>query len=167
MAAEAWTRTNQSLHFAGQALTDWRELAQNTALDALARQRYQGENTLFHLYRGLLGLLHEVAAFYRWSLPPVSDVEHLLFDPGVQALVAPEWAEVIELAREKGTWLQGLLVAWADLMAAPVTGSSAQTRLIASDAGVASRGWSLALATEALNELKALVNRHRELLQEW
>ncbi len=168
MANEAYTRTNQSLHFAAIALEAWQQASDSIALDARTQARYQSETCLFHLYRGVLALIHEVADFYRWPLLDVREVEALLADRRVEDFPGPELGELLELAWRQDDWLAALLSAWKILLAPPVSGGQqAEPELIVRVGGQPGSDWSVEYAGAALRGLKSLVSRQRELMQEW
>jgi len=64
MANEVYTRTNQALFFTRRALDAWAEAESSDALDALSLVQYHREHALFHLYRGVLAVVHVIAG--RW-----------------------------------------------------------------------------------------------------
>lgn len=158
MAQEPYTRTNQKLYFASLAIKALRESESATALDAAGRVQAEREAALFHLHGALLGLLHEIAGFYRL---PGADA------PAVEALLAiradcPELAELRQLVGREDGWLAALLAAHAALFTPPrPTRKPADSGLIATASATAApvdaeglQGWHA--------ELKALVVRFRE-----
>ncbi|SDT99506.1 DUF6586 family protein [Halopseudomonas salegens] len=167
MANEAYTRTNQSLYFAATALAAWQETEASASLDARTQARYQGETCLFHLYRGVLALIHEVADFYRWPLVDVRDVEALLTDSRLADFPGPELGELLELAQRQDDWLAPLLMAWKSLLAPPVAGSQPEAPELIVRVGGQPAAWSIERAEAALQGIKVLCARQRELMQEW
>ncbi|TVP90093.1 MAG: PasA protein [Pseudomonadaceae bacterium] len=168
MANEAYTRTNQSLHFAATALVAWQQADASAALDARTQVRYQRETCLFHLYRGVLALIHEVADFYRWPLLDMRDVEAVLSVERLADFPGPELGELTELAQRQDAWLAQMLFAWRALLAPPAAEAKQPApELIVRVGGQATSGWSIEQADAALQGLKSLVSRQRELMQEW
>ena len=166
MANEAYTRTNQALFFARKAIESWQQAESSNALDSLTQAQYHREHAVFHLYRGALALIHEVADRYRWPLVDARQVEAVLVPSVVQRFPGPELAELTELADSKGTWLAGVIGAWQRLQAPPVPADSKAESLIASSA-VATAEWSCADAQEALQALSERVAAYRDGMQEW
>ena len=78
MANEVYTRTNQALFFARRAIDAWAEAANSGAIDASSQTQYHREHAIFHLYRGVLAVVHEVADRYRWPLVELRQVEAAL-----------------------------------------------------------------------------------------
>lgn len=167
MANEAYTRTNQSLHFAATALAHWYQADASHALDARTQARYQAETCLFHLYRGVLALIHEVADYYRWPLLDIRDVEALLNDQRLDDYPGPELGELQELLRRQDDWLAALLMAWQSLLAPPVAGQQPAAADMIVRVGGQPDVWSLERADLALQGFKALIDRQRQLMQEW
>ncbi|MNP58224.1 hypothetical protein D3C76_1531230 [compost metagenome] len=73
----------------------------------------------------MLGLCHEIAGYYR--LPTAPTVEQQLADDALNAIAIPEVAELLELARQRETWLAQLLSAYADLFRPPVAKKAPKT----------------------------------------
>lgn len=169
MANEVYTRTNQALFFAGKAINAWHEAADAAALDARTQALYHREHALFHLYRTVLAIVHEVADRYRWPLMELRTVEQALDGEAAKRFPGPELAELSELAREGDTWLGRLLAGWQALHAPPVpTPAKPQdASLIASSAVPAQAEWSLADADEAAQALNELVRRYRDGMVEY
>ncbi|MEG0969468.1 MAG: DUF6586 family protein, partial [Pseudomonas sp.] len=113
MAQELYTRTNQKLFFAGLALESMAKAEQGQAMNAQGLVQAERESALFHLYGALLGLCHEIGGYYR--LPTASSVEQLLEGDALNGIAIPEVAELLELARQRETWLAQMLSAYADL----------------------------------------------------
>lgn len=120
MAQELYTRTNQKLFFAGLALESLAKAEQSQAMNAQGLIQAEREAALFHLYGALLGLCHEIAGFYRLPQAGASRAELLLNDEVLQTVAIPEMAEMLELARQRETWLARLIEAYADLFQPPV-----------------------------------------------
>lgn len=170
MANEVYTRTNQALFFARKAIASWKEAQGSGALDAITQSSYHREHALFHLYRGVLAVIHEVADRYRWPLMDARSVEHVLQGETATRFPGPELAELSELACADGTWLGRLLKGWQALQAAPVPKESkveADTAIIASSAVSTAAEWSLSDAEEAVAALAESVARYREGMVEW
>lgn len=168
MANEIYTRTNQALSFARLALTSWEAAAGAVDLGAMTQARYHREHVLFHGYRAVLALIHEIAERYRWPLLDARSVEQVLRGDLVDQFPGPELAELIQLAMDDASWLAGLLRAWEQLFA-PVAVSSRPTairELIATTA-VPPAEWGIDEAQAALAALAAQVVRFREGMQEW
>ncbi|MFJ4112662.1 DUF6586 family protein [Pseudomonas sp. NPDC089758] len=125
MAQELYTRTNQKLFFAGLALESMAKAADSQAMNAQGLVQAEREAALFHLYGALLGLCHEIGGFYR--LPAASSVEQLLADDALNDIAIPEVAELLELSRQRETWLAQLLSAYADLFRPAVAKKTAKT----------------------------------------
>lgn len=170
MANEVYTRTNQALFFARKAIASWGEAQSSGALDAITQSSYHREHALFHLYRGVLAVIHEVADRYRWPLMDVRSAEQVLQGDASSRFPGPELAELSELARADDTWLGRLLKGWQVLQAPPVPKENkveADTAIIASSAVTTSAEWSLRDAEEALAALGESVGRYREGMVEW
>ncbi len=170
MANEVYTRTNQALHFARWSLASWHQAAESGALDAVTQARYHREHVVFHLYRAVLAVIHEVADRYRWPLLDVRTVEQVLDGRVAERYPGPELAELNELALHKETWLAGLLAAWQQLQAPPKPQESkprADEQIIASSALEPAKEWGLAQAEEALAALNERVSCYRDGMQEW
>ena len=165
MANEVYTRTNQALFFTRRALDAWAEAESSDALDALSLVQYHREHALFHLYRGVLAVVHEVADRYRWPLVELRQVEAALLPSVVARFPGPELSELTELADNRETWLARLLAAWQQLQAPPLPEASANG-LIASSA-VKVGAWGLADAQEAWAALSERVRSYREGMVEW
>ena len=116
VAQERYTRTNQKLYFAGLAIKALREAEQGAALDAAGRSQAEREAALFHLHGALLGLLQEIAGFYRLPGADAPSVEPLL---GI-ASDCPELGELRQLAARGDSWLSALREAHAGLFVPPV-----------------------------------------------
>jgi len=111
---ERYTRTNQKLYFASLAIKSLREAEGSAALDAAGRTQAEREAALFHLHGALLGLLHEIAGFYRLPGADAPTVEALLALPAD----CPELGELRQLVARDG-WLSALLAAHAALFLPP------------------------------------------------
>lgn len=168
MANEIYTRTNQALSFARLALTSWEAAAGAADLGAVTQARYHREHVLFHGYRAVLALIHEVAERYRWPLLDARNVEQLLCSELAERFPGPELGELTQLAMDDGSWLAGLLRAWEQLFAPMAVPSrpAATDELIATTA-VLSTEWNIDEAQAALSALAAQVERFREGMQEW
>lgn len=170
MANEVYTRTNQALFFARKAVASWREVSQSGALDTVTQSTYHREHALFHLYRGVLGLIHEVADRYRWPLMDARSVEVVLLGDAAARFPGPELSELSELAGSSNSWLGRLLAAWQRLQAPPVPQESkpvADDLIVASNALATTREWSPEDAEEAVAALAERVSRYREGMVEW
>lgn len=170
MANEVYTRTNQALYFARKAVASWREVSQSGALDSVTQSAYHREHALLHLYRGVLGVIHEVADRYRWPLMDARSVEAVLQGDAAVRFPGPELAELSELATAQDNWLSRLLSGWQQLQAPPVPQDSkpeTDNLILASNALTNAREWSLSDAEEALAALAERVNRYREGMVEW
>ena len=167
MANEVYTRTNQALFFARKALDSWAQAQASDAVDAMSQVQYHQEHAMFHLYLGVLAVVHEVADLYRWPLVDLRQVEAALTPAVVARFPGPELAELTELADNRDTWLAKLLAAWQQLQAppAPVAAASASS-LIASSA-IKSGQWTLDDAQEAWSALSERVRSYREGMLEW
>ena len=169
MAQELYTRTNQKLFFAGLALESMAKAEQSQAMNAQGLVQAERESALFHLYGALLGLCHEIGGFYR--LPVVASVEQALADDALNTIAIPEVAEMLELVRQRETWLAQLLSAYADLFRPPVAKNSktdvTQPLIQAVNLDEPEHP---ALSREELeswrNNLKGLVRRFRDALSE-
>lgn len=166
MANEVYTRTNQALFFARKALDSWAQAQESDALDALSQVQYHREHVMFHLYRGVLAVVHEVADLYRWPLVEMRQVETALSPAVVKRFPGPELAELTELADNSETWLAKLLAAWQQLQAPPVPVAAAASSLIASSA-VKKGEWTFDDAQEAWSALSERVRSYREGMLEW
>lgn len=170
MAQELYTRTNQKLFFAGLALESMVKAADSQAMNAQGLVQAERESALFHLYGALLGLCHEIAGYYR--LPMAPSVEQLLADDALSAIAIPEVAELLELARQRETWLAQLLGAYADLFRPPVAKKTPKTDVTQPliQAVNLDQPEPLALSGEELeswrSNLKGLVRRFRDALSE-
>ncbi|WP_176511682.1 DUF6586 family protein [Pseudomonas faucium] len=170
MAQELYTRTNQKLFFAGLALESMAKAADSQAMNAQGLVQAERESALFHLYGALLGLCHEIAGYYR--LPMAPSVEQLLADDALSAIAIPEVAELLELARQRETWLAQLLGAYADLFRPPVAKKTPKTDVTQPliQAVNLDQPEPLALSGEELeswrSNLKGLVRRFRDALSE-
>ncbi|MGN5517669.1 DUF6586 family protein [Halopseudomonas sp. Lyrl_26] len=164
MADELYTRTNQALAFARLALGEWHQAAAATEIGAATRVAYHREHTVFHLYRGLLWLIQEVADGYRWTLTGTQSVEQLLRAEQIERFPGPELAELAQLRQRSDSWVAGILSAWQQLQAPPARAGAAGALIVG---GAATPPWGLAEAEEALASLRAQVERYRQNLQEW
>ena len=170
MAQELYTRTNQKLFFAGLALESMAKAADSQAMNAQGLVQGERESALFHLYGALLGLCHEIAGYYR--LPMAPSVEQLLADDALSAIAIPEVAELLELARQRETWLAQLLGAYADLFRPPVAKKTPKTDVTQPliQAVNLDQPEPPALSREELeswrSNLKGLVRRFRDALSE-
>jgi len=170
MAQELYTRTNQKLFFAGLALESMAKAEQSQAMNAQGLVQAERESALFHLYGALLGLCHEIGGFYR--LPVVASVEQALADDALNTIAIPEVAEMLELVRQRETWLAQLLVAYADLFRPPVAKKTPKTDVTQPliQAVNLDEPEHPALSKEELeswrNNLKGLVRRFRDALSE-
>ncbi len=170
MANEVYTRTNQALYFARKAIGSWHDVSQSGALDTVTQSAYHREHALFHLYRGVLGLIHEVADRYRWPLMDARSVEAVLLSDAAARFPGPELAEMSELASSSDTWLGRVLSAWQQLQAPPVPQEAKPASdglIIASSALAAAPEWSREDAEEAVAALAERVSRYREGMVEW
>ena len=170
MAQELYTRTNQKLFFAGLALESMAKAVESQAMNAQGLVQAERESALFHLYGALLGLCHEIAGYYR--LPTAPTVEQLLADDALNAIAIPEVAELLELARQRETWLAQLLSAYADLFRPPVVKKTPKTDVTQPliQAVNLDQAEQPALSREELeswrSNLKGLVRRFRDALSE-
>jgi hypothetical protein len=170
MAQELYTRTNQKLFFAGLALESMARAEQSQAMNAQGLVQAERESALFHLYGALLGLCHEVGGFYR--LPVLPSVEQALADDALNSIAIPEVAEMLELVRQRETWLAQLLVAYADLFRPPVAKKVVKTDVTQPliQAINLDEPEPVALSREELEgwrqNLKGLVRRFRDALSE-
>jgi len=170
MAQDLYTRTNQKLFFAGLALESMAKAADSQAMNAQGLVQAERESALFHLYGALLGLCHEIAGYYR--LPMAPSVEQLLADDALSAIAIPEVAELLELARQRETWLAQLLGAYADLFRPPVAKKTPKTDVTQPliQAVNLDQPELTALSREELeswrSNLKGLVRRFRDALSE-
>ncbi|HDZ57546.1 MAG TPA: PasA protein [Pseudomonas xinjiangensis] len=169
MAHEVYTRTNQAVFFARKAIASWRDAANSNALDAITQARYHREHALFHLYRAVLAVVHEVADRYRWPLMDVRTVEQVLGGDAAERFPGPELAELTELASMPDTWLGRLLAGWQHLQAPPTPMDSkpSDDSLIASSAVRSQDDWALEDAEEALQAIVERIGCYREGLVEW
>ncbi|WP_022962363.1 DUF6586 family protein [Halopseudomonas pelagia] len=169
MANEVYTRTNQALFFARMAIESWAEAAESDAVNAISQARYHREHALFHLYRGVLAVTHEVADRYRWPLMDARTVEQVLTVPVAERFPGPELAELTELAQAGDSWLGRLLSGWQQLQLPPTPEQSKlqDTGLIASSAVRAAREWTLEDAREAHATLTERLGCYREGMLEW
>ncbi|WP_304638447.1 DUF6586 family protein [Pseudomonas sp.] len=169
MANEVYTRTNQAVHFARRAIDSWREAESSSALDAVTQARYHRSNALFHLYRGVLALIHEVADRYRWPAVEVRNVEAGLDAELIKRFPGPELAELHELASMPGTWLAELLSAWDELQAPPKPTESkpAEEDLIFTSGSASALPWGRKEAEHALVALQERLACYREGMVEW
>ncbi|WP_054903119.1 DUF6586 family protein [Pseudomonas sp. NBRC 111131] len=170
MAQELYTRTNQKLFFAGLALESMAKAEGSQAMNAQGLVQAERESALFHLYGALLGLCHEIGGFYR--LPVAATVEQALADDALNGIAIPEVAELLELARQRETWLAQLLGAYAELFRPPVAkkapkGDVTQPLIQAINLDEPERP---ALSRDELeswrHNLKGLVRRFRDALSE-
>lgn len=168
MADEVYTRTNQAVYFARRAIASWAEAEASGALDALTQARYHREHALFHLYRGVLAVIHEVADRYRWPLLDVRTVEAGLSAEVVQRFPGPELAELHELA-QSDSWLARLLAGWAALQAPPRPTESKppDEGLILASGAQPTVEWGLEDAQAAVATLKERIACYREGMVEW
>lgn len=167
MANEVYTRTNQALFFARKALDSWAEAQELAAFDVLTQVQYHREHAMFHLYRGVLALVHEVADFYRWPLVDLRQVEAALSPAVVKRFPGPELAELTELAENRDTWLARLLAAWQQLQAPPVPAASAPADSLIASSAVKPGEWTQSDAQEAWTALSERVRSYRESMLEW
>ena len=170
MANEVYTRTNQALFFARKAVASWEEVSQSGALDSVTQSVYHREHALFHLYRGVLAVIHEVADRYRWPLMDARSVESVLHGDAASRFPGPELAELSELAHATDSWLGRLLEGWQRLQAPPVPIESkpvSDNLIVASNASSTIREWSRDDAHEALAALAERIARYREGMVEW
>lgn len=169
MANEVYTRTNQALFFARLAIESWAEAAASDAVNAISQARYHREHALFHLYRGVLAVTHEVADRYRWPLLDARTVEQVLTLSVASRFPGPELAELTELAQSDDSWLARLLAEWQQLQLPPTPEQSKpqDASLIARSAVKAEREWALADAREAHAALTERLGCYREGMLEW
>ena len=170
MAQETYTRTNQKLFFAGLALESMAKAEQSQAMNAQGLVQAERESALFHLYGALLGLCHEIGVFYR--LPVVATVEQALADDALNGIAIPEVAELLELARQRETWLAQMLSAYADLFRPPVARKAPKTDVTQPLIQAVNLdepehpALSRAELESSRNNLKGLVRRFRDALSE-
>ena len=119
MAFELYTRTNQKIYFAGLSLEALARAEDGRAMNSPALIQAGRESALFHLYGALLGLCHEIAGFYRLPQANAPRAELLLTPEVLETLAIPELAEMVELARNRETWLAKLLAAHTALFQPP------------------------------------------------
>ncbi|MCV4288570.1 PasA protein [Pseudomonas capsici] len=119
MAHELYTRTNQKIYFAGLALEALGKAEKGQAINAQALLQAEREAVLFHLYGALLGLCHEIAGFYRLPQANAPRTELLLTQDVLDAVAIPEMAELVELTKNRETWLAQLLSAYSALFEPP------------------------------------------------
>lgn len=173
MASERYTRTNQKLYFAQQALESWRAAEASQALNAQTLIQGARETALFHLYGALLGLCHEIAGFYRMPQADAPRAEAFLNHDALEATPSPELGELVEVASERGSWLAQLLTAYQQLFLPPLEEKKAKVDpaiplITAINVGLPVREeLSLAVAETAIHALKALAVRFREGMSEW
>lgn len=169
MANEVYTRTNQALYFARLAIASWAEATQSDAVNAISQARYHREHALFHLYRAVLAVTHEVADRYRWPLMDARTVEQVLVISVAERFPGPELAELTELAQASDSWMGRLLSGWQQLQLPPKPEESKpeDTSLIASSAVTGKREWSLEDAREAHAALTERLSCYREGMLEW
>lgn len=169
MANEVYTRTNQALYFARLAIDSWAEAAESDAVNAISLVRYHREHALFHLYRGVLAVTHEVADRYRWPLMEARTVEQVLTPQVVERFPGPELAELSELAEAPDSWVGRLLQGWQLLQRPPKAVETPQqdTSLIASSAVRGEQEWTLVEAREAHAALAERLACYREGMLEW
>src|SRR5690554_5115314 len=167
MANEVYTRTNQALSFARLALASWEAAAGASGVNSVTQERYHREHVIFHAYRAVLALIHEVAEGYRWPLLDARSVEQVLGGDVVERFPGPELGELVQLAADEASWLAGLLRAWQHLLS-PAGGvvQTAGAKLIASTAAGAGH-WDIDEAQAALDALAAQIERYRQAMQEW
>ncbi|RDL18445.1 hypothetical protein D884_03266 [Pseudomonas sp. URMO17WK12:I10] len=170
MAQELYTRTNQKLFFAGLALESMAKTEQSQAMNAQGLVQAERESALFHLHGALLGLCHEISGYYR--LPALATVEQALAHDAFNGIAIPEVAELLELARQRETWLAQMLAAYADLFRAPVMRKPPKTdvtqpliQAVSLDEQVPAP-LSRAELEAWRSNLKALVRRFRDALSE-
>ena len=172
MAQELYTRTNQKLFFAGLALESLAKAEQSQAMNAQGLLQAERESALFHLYGALLGLCHEIAGFYRLPQASATNAEVLLNDKTLESIAIPEMAEMLELARNRETWLAQLLAAYADLFRPPVAKKAVKTDVTQPliQAINLDEAEQPALSRKELEswraDLKSLVRRFRDALSE-
>jgi len=167
MANEVYTRTNQALSFARLALASWEAAAGSPGMGAVTQARYHREHVIFHAYRAVLALIHEVAEGYRWPLLDARSVEQVLASDVSERFPGPELGELVQLAADSHSWLAALLRAWQQLLAPTAGGATeAGSELIASTALTAAQ-WDLAEAQAALDALARQIERYRQGMQEW
>lgn len=169
MANEVYTRSNQALFFARMAIDAWTDAAGSDAVNAFSLVRYHREHALFHLYRGVLAVAHEVADRYRWPLMDARTVEQVLTPQVAERFPGPELAELTELAQADESWLGRLLAGWQQLQLPPKPEESKpqDASLIASSAERGEREWSLEDAREAHAALAERLSCYREGMLEW
>ncbi|HSP30660.1 MAG TPA: DUF6586 family protein [Halomonas sp.] len=169
MANEVYTRSNQALFFARMAIDAWADAIESDAVNALSLVRYHREHALFHLYRGVLAVTHEVADRYRWPLMDARTVEQVLTTQVAERFPGPELAELTELAQTSDNWLGRMLAGWQQLHMPPKPEDSKlqDPSLIASSAVKTDREWSLEDAREAHAALSERLNCYREGMLEW
>ena len=170
MAHELYTRTNQKIYFAGLSLEALARAEDGRAMNSPALIQAGRESALFHLYGALLGLCHEIGGYYR--LPTASSVEQLLEGDALNGIAIPEVAELLELARQRETWLAQMLSAYADLFRPPVAKKTPKTDVTQPliQAVNLDEPEQPALSRETLeswrSNLKSLVRRFRDALSE-
>ena len=139
-----------------------REAESGAALDAVGRAQAEREAALFHLHGAVLGLLHEIAGFYRLPGADASTVDALLAIPAD----CPELAELRQLVGREECWLAVLLAAHAALLAPPrAPHKAADSNLIATASVQPARvdadrlqAWQLELKNLALRFREAMVD---------
>src|SRR5690606_9904455 len=159
-------------YFAGLALDNWRRAEEQGAVNASALVQAERENVFFHLHGALLGLCHEIAAYYRLPEAGAVRVELLLTRSTQGSSPSPEMAELIELAEQPDSWLAELLAAYAALFEPPRAPARPKTDprvpLIES---VSLNEEAPALSLDQVQawrqQLKGLALRFRESLSEW
>lgn len=172
MAHEPYTRTNQKMYFAGLSLENWRRAEEKGGMNAPGVIQAEREASLFHLYGALLGLCHEIAAYYRLANADARRVELLLARSPQDPKPSPELAELIELAEHSETWLARLVDAYGTLFEPPRAPAKPKTDprtplIEAIVVGEESVAVSRADVDVWRQQLKALALRFRESLSEW
>lgn len=173
MASERYTRTNQKLYFAQQALNAWRAAEASEALNAQTLIQGARETTLFHLYGALLGVCHEIAGFYRMTNADEPRAEAFLKAEAVAAFPSPELGELFELLSEKNSWLARVLSAYQQLFLPPREEKKAKVDpaiplILAVNVGVSEPDdLAIEVAEIAVQALKSLAARFREGMSEW
>lgn len=169
MANEVYTRSNQALFFARMAIDAWADVAKSGEINVISQARYHREHALFHLYRGVLAVAHEVADRYRWPLMDARTVEQVLTNQIAERFPGPELAELTELAQAGDSWLGRLLTGWQQLQLPPKPEESKpqDESLIASSAVKVDRQWDLDDARETHAALTERLSCYREGMLEW
>ena len=179
MSALYVTRTNQKLSFCRLHLEQLKIAEHSSGWSKHALVESYNESVLFYLVGAYSAFLGEIAEVYRLDpqdldLQSVGALNLLLNRLSEQSIEAPEVNEIAQLL-EGDTWLTGLLRAYkACWRAEPKKtndsiekASQSEIHVVQVNPDYADEPQVIVQLEQWLNDLRALIERHRESMKEW